>query len=60
MKKLFWVIVVIGLLAYLSRVWTAEYCKDVVKESNLTGSEATAKYEECLVGYIEKEGLLKF
>ena len=48
MKKLFWVIVVIGLLAYLSQVWTAGYCEDVVKELNLTGSEATAKYEECL------------
>ena len=48
MKKLLWVIIGLGLLIYLSQVWTAQNCKDVVKELNLTGSEAKVKYEECL------------
>ena len=46
MKKLL-VIVVLGLLVYLAQVYEAQSCKDLVKNLNLTGTEAKAKYEEC-------------
>tara|TARA_B100000287_G_C20513250_1_gene733926 strand:- start:374 stop:526 length:153 start_codon:yes stop_codon:yes gene_type:complete len=48
MKKLLGVIIVLGLLGYLSHLWTENFCRDVVKQLNLTGSEAKVKYEECL------------
>ena len=48
MKKLLGIIIVLGLLVFFARVWQAQFCKDVVKESSLTGFEAKVKYEECL------------
>ena len=46
MKKLLW-IVVLGLLVYLTQVYEAQSCKDLVKDLKLTGTEAKDKYEEC-------------
>ena len=46
MKKLL-VIVVLGLLVYLAEVYEAQSCKNLVKDLNLTGTEAKDKYEEC-------------
>ena len=46
MKKLL-VIVVLGLLVYLAQVYEAASCRDLVKELNLTGTEAKDKYEQC-------------
>ena len=47
MKKLFWAIICLGLLVYLAQVYEAQTCKDLLKELNLTGTEAEDKYEEC-------------
>ena len=47
MKKLLWVIFGLGLLVYLAQVYETQSCKDLVKDLNLTGTEAKDKYEEC-------------
>jgi hypothetical protein len=47
-KKILVIIFILGILGYLAYLWTANYCKDAVKQLNLTGTEAKVKYEECL------------
>ena len=37
MKKILGIIFVLGILGYLAHLWTANFCKDVVKQLNLTG-----------------------
>ncbi len=46
-KKILVIIIGLGLLVYLAQVYEAASCKDLVKELNLTGSEAKDKYEQC-------------
>jgi hypothetical protein len=47
MKKFLVIIIGLSLLVYLAQVYEAQSCKDLVKNLNLTGTEAKAKYEEC-------------
>ena len=47
MKKVLVVIFALGLLVYLAQVYEAQSCKDLVKDLNLSGTEAKDKYEEC-------------
>ena len=47
MKKLLGAIIVLGLLVYLAQVYEAASCRDLVKELNLSGTEAKDKYEQC-------------
>tara|TARA_Y100000748_G_C15234048_1_gene386296 strand:- start:45 stop:215 length:171 start_codon:yes stop_codon:yes gene_type:complete len=39
---------VLHTIATMAHLWTENYCRDVVKQLNLTGSAAKVKYEECL------------
>ena len=48
MKKVLLIIFGLGLLVYLTQVYEAQSCKDLVKDLNLTGTEAKDKYEECI------------
>ena len=47
MKKFLVIIFGLGILVYLAQVYEAQSCKNLVKELNLTGTEAKDKYEEC-------------
>ena len=47
MKKLLVIIIGVCLLVYLAQVYETQSCKKLVKELNLTGTEAKDKYEEC-------------
>ncbi len=47
MIKLLVIIIGLGLIVYLAQAYEAQSCKDLVKELNLTGTEAKNKYEEC-------------
>ena len=47
MKKVLVIIFVLGLLVYLAQIYETQSCKDLVKDLNLTGTEAKDKYEEC-------------
>lgn len=47
MKKWLAIIIGLGLLVYLAQVYEAASCRDLVKELNLSGTEAKDKYEQC-------------
>lgn len=46
-KKFLVIIIGLCIFVYLAQVHEAQSCKNLVKELNLTGTEAKDKYEKC-------------